>query len=195
MSQRRQAILEAARTLFLAKGYRATSIAEIRAASGATTGSIYHAFGSKQGIALALLQDALSAWQVASEEAQQSSRIEDVIRSTVEGLIRWAVSDPAAFRLLDHLRSVGEDGHAGSEVLDLLERGRRASREVLKEHADRGEIKIDDAALAQALILGPTYEYLRSLPHGDHWHIPRRHIDRLRDLAWTVVAPAPPAER
>ncbi|HTO27428.1 MAG TPA: TetR family transcriptional regulator, partial [Devosia sp.] len=41
---RRRQILDAALSAFLERGYAATSIADIRARSGASTGSIYHFF-------------------------------------------------------------------------------------------------------------------------------------------------------
>ncbi len=45
--ERRRSILEAALDCFLEKGYIATTINDIREASGATTGSIYHFFDGK----------------------------------------------------------------------------------------------------------------------------------------------------
>ena len=54
---RRQAILDAALASFVARGYLATSISDIRAASGASTGSIYHFFAGKGALAEALLRE------------------------------------------------------------------------------------------------------------------------------------------
>ncbi len=58
--ERRESILEAALGCFLEKGYIATTINDIREASGATTGSIYHFFDGKGALALALLEDAVA---------------------------------------------------------------------------------------------------------------------------------------
>ncbi|QII03682.1 helix-turn-helix transcriptional regulator (plasmid) [Rhodococcoides fascians A21d2] len=46
----RTSILDAAITLFCTRGYSATGISAIATASGVHAGSIYHAFGSKQGL-------------------------------------------------------------------------------------------------------------------------------------------------
>lgn len=54
----RDALLEAARTLFLRQGYAATGIDEICAAAGITKGALFHYFESKE----ALGQAALERW-------------------------------------------------------------------------------------------------------------------------------------
>src|SRR2546423_6897860 len=56
---RRQAILDAAMHLFATRGLRATAIEDICAASGASNGSLYHHFGSKEGIAATLYASAI----------------------------------------------------------------------------------------------------------------------------------------
>ncbi len=53
-AQTRQAILDAAREAFLEHGYEDASIADIVASSGASVGSIYHHFGGKSELFIAL---------------------------------------------------------------------------------------------------------------------------------------------
>ena len=53
LPDRKQAILEAALAAFLQKGVLATTIDDVRERSGASVGSIYHHYGSKEGIAAA----------------------------------------------------------------------------------------------------------------------------------------------
>lgn len=48
--KRRQAILEAANTLFLEKGYGATSLADIVKESGGSLATLYDLFGGKEGL-------------------------------------------------------------------------------------------------------------------------------------------------
>ena len=47
---RRQAIMDAAKALFLSKGYAATSLEEIIATSGGSLATLYKLFGNKQGL-------------------------------------------------------------------------------------------------------------------------------------------------
>src|SRR2546425_484894 len=60
---RRDAILSAALGCFVRRGYTATTIEDIRRASGASVGSLYHHFGGKDRIAAALYVDGLARYQ------------------------------------------------------------------------------------------------------------------------------------
>jgi AcrR family transcriptional regulator len=54
--ERKAQLLQAARKLFVAKGYRGTSINEIAAEVGVTKGAVYFHFGSKEDILLELVR-------------------------------------------------------------------------------------------------------------------------------------------
>src|SRR3954452_21304520 len=60
---RRAAILDAALNCFVRRGYSSTTIDDIRRASGASVGSLYHHFGGKDGIAAALFVQGLASYQ------------------------------------------------------------------------------------------------------------------------------------
>ena len=55
--KRRQQLLQAARQLFIKKGYRGTTTEEIALKAKLTKGALYYHFASKEEILLALLQD------------------------------------------------------------------------------------------------------------------------------------------
>lgn len=188
MSDRRRAILDAAQKLFLDKGYASTTISDIREASGASVGSIYHAFGSKEAIAAALVERSVFGWTAATERARRGGAIEDLIRATVEGLLHWSANDPESFQIMDELRSIGERGQAGERLAALLAQGRAESRAVIEAHASRGEIRNLPWRLAQALVLGPSYEYLRSCrgrPPADDLEAIVAHLS---DAAWKSLS-------
>src|SRR5690349_25121687 len=71
---RRQAILDAALECFSTLGYDQTTLADIRARSGASTGSIYHHFGSKERIAASLYLDGIHQTQAAGMAALLRTR-------------------------------------------------------------------------------------------------------------------------
>lgn len=58
----RRRILDAARTLMAERGYAATSISAISAAADVAPPSIYWAFGSKEGLFAAVIDDAAARW-------------------------------------------------------------------------------------------------------------------------------------
>ncbi len=53
----RDKLLEAAESLMLARGYAGTSVDDIRRAAGVSKGSFYHFFGTKEELALAVLDE------------------------------------------------------------------------------------------------------------------------------------------
>ena len=59
----RDRLLEAALEVFNRKGYAAASVREIVNAAGVTKPSLYYYFGSKEGLYLAILQDALDTFR------------------------------------------------------------------------------------------------------------------------------------
>ncbi|MER6528035.1 ScbR family autoregulator-binding transcription factor [Streptomyces sp. NPDC001508] len=58
----RRSLLEAAACLFAEQGYAGTSVNDISARSGRTSGSVYFHYASKEGIALAVVQDRFATW-------------------------------------------------------------------------------------------------------------------------------------
>jgi AcrR family transcriptional regulator len=95
-SERRQDILDAALECFSTMGYEQTTLADIRERAGASTGSIYHHFGSKERIAAALYLDGLRQTQDAGMEALLRTRTARTgITALVAAYIDWVVAHPA----------------------------------------------------------------------------------------------------
>ena len=60
MTDTRSVAITSARALFLTRGLEATRIEDVRDASGISTGSLYHHFGSKLGLLEAVVISALT---------------------------------------------------------------------------------------------------------------------------------------
>lgn len=60
--QTRRSLLEAAASLFDERGYAGTSISDITARSGHTSGAIYFHYTSKERLALAVVQEHFATW-------------------------------------------------------------------------------------------------------------------------------------
>jgi AcrR family transcriptional regulator len=88
-AQTREALLAAARDLFDAKGFAATSIADIAEEAGYTTGAVYSNFASKDDLFLAVLERQLTLEMTALQEALSAERSLDA-RLDVVG--RWYAS-------------------------------------------------------------------------------------------------------
>ncbi|MFD4787393.1 ScbR family autoregulator-binding transcription factor [Streptomyces sp. NPDC058459] len=63
----RRSLLEAAASLFAERGYAGTSVNDISGRSGRTSGSVYFHYASKEGVALAIVEDRFATWPELAE--------------------------------------------------------------------------------------------------------------------------------
>ncbi len=70
----REALLSAAREVFTASGFAEASIAEVVARAGASVGSLYHHFGGKADLYLALFEEYSSRQETRAAEAVRAAR-------------------------------------------------------------------------------------------------------------------------
>ncbi|MFJ1655081.1 ScbR family autoregulator-binding transcription factor [Streptomyces sp. NPDC088337] len=88
----RRAVLQAAAHLFFERGYAGTSIADISARSGRTSGAIYFHYAGKEQLALAVVEAHFAAWPALV------ARHESVAGPALERLVRLSFSVARAFR-------------------------------------------------------------------------------------------------
>ncbi|MFJ3440912.1 ScbR family autoregulator-binding transcription factor [Streptomyces sp. NPDC086081] len=77
----RRSLLEAAAQLFAEQGYAATSVDDISARSGRTSGAVYFHYSGKEGIAVAVVEDRFATW------SQLAGRYGDEKVSPLERLV------------------------------------------------------------------------------------------------------------
>src|SRR5438034_9109023 len=94
--RRRRQILDGALSCFIKHGFEATTIEQIRVTSGASHGSIYHHFGSKEAIALALYVEGMHEYQqqVLTQLERQSTAAHG-IRAMIAAHLEWVMAHPA----------------------------------------------------------------------------------------------------
>ena len=186
---RRSEILAAALQCFLDRGYVATSIADIRRVSGASTGSIYHFFANKAALALALLNEALAGWSAASSVAlDPSATAEQAIRSSVSGFVLFGQSNPQLVQFMDEVRTLSTTDPDFAVLRHALDDGLRAGEARYGEFLARGEVRALPWLVARALMLGPAYDYLRMSTLAGVTVDNAAHL--LADAAWASVRPA-----
>lgn len=184
--QRRTAILNAALVCFLDRGYRATTISDIRERSSATTGSIYHFFGSKAAIARELLDQAVAGWsEAAAVVERREDRAETLIKAAVASLVDWGTSNPALLRFMDEIRTIADSDPDFAPVRTALAEGHRLGAEQYAAFVARGEVKPMAFPLAHSLMLGPAYNYLRLVSGGAE--PASRAAEELAQAGWDAV--------
>jgi AcrR family transcriptional regulator len=178
-SPRRRAILGAALECFVEHGYEATTIEAIRARSGASTGSVYHHFGSKEGIAAALYLDALRSYQDGAVAALHEGGVGALVRHHV----RWIVGQPGRARfLLAH-----RDPEVVAASRDELAALNRSFFGEVRAWAATSEVRGLPLDLLHAVVLGPAQEWARHWLAGRAETDPETAADVLAAAAETAV--------
>lgn len=186
---RRRQILAAALDCFARLGFAATTMEDIRAASRASTGSIYHHFTSKEQLAAALYVEALRDYQAGFVGTLRTrTSAPPAIRSLVAYHLRWVEQHPAWARwLLDMGRQ--------AELVQATEQQVRALNHEFSErvlawlapHVERGQIRKLPAPLYFAILIGPAQVFTRM------WLGARPTVDLssasriLGDAAWRAL--------
>jgi AcrR family transcriptional regulator len=165
--RRRQAILDAALECFSTIGYDRTTLSDIRARAGASTGSIYHHFGSKDQIAASLYLDGIRQTQEAGLTALLRTRTARTgIAAQVGAYIDWVVENPALASYLFAMRHAPflDDGEQAIAALND-DRQRRAAAWVTAR-VEAGELPDLEPAMRWALVFGPCRHWAGSWLRG-----------------------------
>lgn len=134
-------VLDSALEIFLARGFKATSISQIATNAGVSTGLIYRFHASKKALYEAVLERVLKGW---SEDVAAATQIDSPsglarIRAIFDANLRYASDHPDYYELLNS-RSV--DLMSGwSGLLDDMDRSsRRQICRIVEYGIERGEI-------------------------------------------------------
>lgn len=159
---RRSAILDAALSVFLKSGVAGTKVEALHRASGASVGSIYHFFGSKEGVAAELYLETLRDYfdsYLAALHAASSAR--GGIEGTVRTHLEWVAANELRARFLFHCREYEIIDESRPAITALNEHFYAEATAWLQPHVDKGRIKPLPPRLCQALWMGPCVEYAR----------------------------------
>jgi AcrR family transcriptional regulator len=192
---RRRQILDAALPCFLRQGFEATTIEQIRDASGASHGSIYHHFGSKEAIALALYEEGMHAYQQAVLEAlARPTTAEAGIQALIATHLTWTAADPQRSVYLTRVSMADSSGATAERIAALNREFHDKIHDWLSPFIDRGEIIRISSALYMPLLLGPVSYVCRQWLAG---RLPGKlpaFADDLAAAAWRALR-APPLKR
>lgn len=132
-AEARDRLLDAAETLFYARGVQAVGMDEIRTASGVPLKRLYRVFPAKADLVAAYLTRRDGRWIGDLREAVAAAP-GDPLRAVFDWLADW-FSEPD-FRGCAFVNAFGELGHASDAVLDIVRDHKRALRDLLREVAD-----------------------------------------------------------
>ena len=192
---RHRVILDAALALFLETGVEAASIEDVRRRSGASVGSLYHRFGSKEGIAAAVYLDALADYQREFVATLARARgASGGVKAAVRMHLRWVRQNPDRARFLFAVAGADVRRAARPELRELNDSFFAYVEAWLGPHVDAREIRSASMDVVYALWLGPSQELARLwLARGGHGTL-RGETTLLADAAWRSLRRAPDEE-
>jgi AcrR family transcriptional regulator len=164
---RRRAILDAALECFSTLGYDQTSIADIRERAGASTGSIYHHFGSKEQIAAALYVSGVRQTQAAGLEALLRTRTGRTgVAALVGAYVDWVVAHPELARFLFAMRHAPFVETEDATIDDLNRDMHVRAATWFAARIEAGELPDLEPSLRSALVFGPCRVWAGSWLRG-----------------------------
>lgn len=185
---RRRDILDAALACFVAKGLVATTIEEIRLAAGASIGSLYHHFISKDDLAAALYVEGLRDYQEgAVAELRAHPGAEEGIKAAVIHHLGWVMCHNDLAHFIFSMGGLHSRDRYADELRNLNQAFFSEYRRWLSRHVRSGEIKEIPPDLYYALWIGPAHELARHLLSGRVKTPWQRAGDLLADAAWTAL--------
>jgi AcrR family transcriptional regulator len=97
----RTRVLDAARGLFFAQGVEDTSVAEICRVSGVSNGSLFHHFGSKEAVALAIFIEVRQAyWEYVLTAMEAAASVPDAAEASIRAAFAFQREQPQAFAFM-----------------------------------------------------------------------------------------------
>lgn len=192
---RRRTILDASLELFLEVGVEASAIDDVRRRSGASVGSLYHRFGSKEGIAAAVYVDALRNYQREFVAALTRARdAGDGVRSAVRTHMRWVRENPDRAEFLFNVAGADVRRACGTDLRELNNEFFGFVEAWLRRYVDAGEVRALSTDVVYALWLGPSQELARLwLARGRRGSL-RTESTVLADAAWRALRTDPDKE-
>lgn len=161
-SERRRQILDAALESFTELGFDRASVDDIRRRSGASVGSIYHFFGSKDEIAAALYLEGLRDYHDGLHAALARKRgAQALVKGIVTYHLGWIEAHPAWARFLNEMRRAESVGSVEQEIRALTKTSYRAIFALFEAHAAAGRILRLPSEEFVSVVFGPAHEYAR----------------------------------
>jgi TetR/AcrR family transcriptional regulator len=184
----RERLMKAATVLFTRKGYAATSVREIVAAAGVTKPVLYYYFGSKEGIYLALMEDAFSRFKALLGEATE---IQGGARDKILELL-----DRVFLLVLEYLDgarltySIYFGPHQGEPVFDIDDHYvnfQQIVRKLVEQGMDTGELRKENVDDVTWLLMGAFIVAMQEQLRGTPEFRPGVDRERLRRMVLLIL--------
>jgi AcrR family transcriptional regulator len=189
---RRQNITQAALACFAEFGFANTTMEDIRLRSGASNGSIYHHYSSKEGLSAAIYVEAMIDYQGKILEAIENNPGPRAgVYAIVRAHLEWVEDNPQWARYLMEMRHAEFMAEAEEAIADANKNFITGFINWLRPNLKSGAIRRTAADLFLSLVLGPCQEYVRNWLGGNIYTDISRAKEDLAKGAWLAVRGSP----
>ncbi|WP_043732593.1 TetR/AcrR family transcriptional regulator [Streptomyces zinciresistens] len=162
-------ILDAALRAYLAEGESGFTVTAVLDLSGVSTGSLYHHFGSLQGLRTALAERWTGALIVEMTNAlQRHDNARDAVHALVGAYLRFVLDNRDAALFLHMADTDRETMARGRELRDLQEARLSPLAQWAREGIASGELADLPLPLIESLLLAPVVGTARRWLSGIH---------------------------
>jgi AcrR family transcriptional regulator len=183
-------ILQAATALFLAQGFEATSMEQVRQRAEVSNGSLYHHCPTKNHLARALYEQALRDYHATLLKAVGAGvPAEAGVRGLITAHIAWVLKQPQRARVLHELRRTTaiagmepDWGGLNAGAFDTLRRW-------CELEAGEGRMQALPFGVWLALVFAPVLQLTPQWARQPRPSVPPKLRAVLAEAAWRAVAP------
>jgi len=159
-------LLDVATKLFMERGFDCTSIDAVAETAGISKPTVYARYRDKRDLFTAVLRATIQRWLAPLSAAAEAARVNPrSVETTLHDLSRHLMAHSRIHEVVMLRRILAAQAAQFPELAKLAHeegwlRGVRAVAILLQQFADRGQIKVDDPAIAAdlflSLVLGNT---------------------------------------
>jgi len=180
-----EVVLEAAIQLFTKQGYFNTSVPDIVRESGVSTGSIYHHFGDKEGIAKALFEMLLGRMERAFNDIEsQHDTAQARCRAVIELLFRVTEEEP---EVMTYMLFVKHKEFMPGMAPICSSKPFRQMRQMIVNGMTNGEVRSMDDMVAAAAVFGGALRMISLRLDGVLEQSLEGYLDEVWSCAWQSV--------
>lgn len=185
-------LLDAATELFWSKGFDSTSVEDVSLATGVGNGSIYAAYGSKQGLFLAAFERYCLRRTRLVREAIGSAR--GSARSAVRGLYQAIIEDCAAQPDRRGCLMINSIAQLAGRISEVATIGSRTTREMEQGVADRLRLAMreagDDDEATLSAVSANVVVVAQGLIQLSRLGFPAQRLHEIADVSSAALPPA-----
>ena len=182
----REKVLSTALSLFTSKGYFSTSMRDITRESSVSTGSVYHHFKDKEGVAAALYQSLIERMRSALQQIiDQHQSAHDQCRAVIELLFSITEEEPETMNFMLYTKHreflPAEQPVCSSEPFEIM-------RSMVAFGMDNNEIERRDVLVASTCLFGGAIRMITSRLDGVVDKPLSDYLDDIWTCSWRSVA-------